>query len=145
MHVQTLEISPSATQTLFLEGMLQTPGSPDKAQQELLREQFQLMSRRMQEVQSEVEQGSRALDVANVKLAEQVLLCSTISAKVLWPEDTASEPLAALDAAQGEDTACTIDPFLDEYVLRLSTTLQDFSPDNPLESLSASESDDVVP
>ena len=143
-RVQTLESSPSATQT-FSEEMLQTPGSPDKAQEELLREQLQLTSRRMQEVQSEVEQGSRALDVANVNLAEQLLLCSTISAKLLWPEDIASEPLAALDAAQGKNTACTIDPFLDEYGLQLSAPLPEFFPDNPLESLSASESDDVVP
>lgn len=124
-------------------GGLYSPASQREtstAEEELLKEQLHNTSRRMEELESEVQQGSRALDVANVKLAEQLLLCSTLSAKLLWPEDRASPALVELTDAQEEDTACTIDPF-DEPGSRSKEGLSDFLPDDPIESLSASDSE----
>ena len=88
----------------------------------------------MQELETEVEQGSRALDVANVKLAEQLLLCSTLSARLLWPDEAANDALDTLE----EDTVCTNDPF---DGLRGHTPAAEVLSDDPIESLSATSED----
>lgn len=125
-------------------GRLYSPASQREtstAEEEELKEQLYDTSRRMEELQSEVQQGSRALDVANVKLAEQLLLCSTLSAQLLWPEDSAVPTIVELNDALEEDTACTIDPFAEESGSRIKDVLPEFLPDDPIESLSASDSE----
>jgi len=128
---------------------LQTPGMPSDVEKEAVAEQLQHMAERMEELENEVMEGSRALDLANVKLAEQLLLCSTLSAKLLWPED--NDPFrdavadhafhdAVADNTFGEDTSCTVDPFIDERRAKSSEALQEIPSDDPIESLSPSES-----
>lgn len=135
-RLHTIEGSPTNSFSQFTGDVsaLQTPASPlegaEKAEEQLLQEQLQLTSRRMQELETEVEQGSRALDVANVKLAEQLLLCSTLSARLLWPDEAANDALDALE----EDTACTNDPF---DGLRGRSPAAEVLSDDPIESLSA--------
>ena len=123
---------------------LQTPGASHGGEQDILEEaieeQLQHTAKRMEVLENELAQGSRALDVANVKLAEHLLLCSTLSAKLLWPEDNDSFQDAVADNALGEDTACTVDPFADDHGARKSKALPEILPDDPIESLSPSES-----
>ena len=142
-RLQTLEGSPNGSNSMLSGEVsgLQTPRSVRETgtvEEEALREQLQATSRRMEELESQVEQGSRALDVANVKLAEQLLLCSTLSAKLLWPDDGAGTAIVELE----ESTACTVDPFADEAGPWTKNVLREFLPDDPIESLSASDSED---
>ena len=146
-----LQGSPGASSTVLSGPVsaLETPGTPRDVEKEAVAEELQHMAERMEELENEVVEGSRALDLANVKLAEQLLLCSTLSAKLLWPED--NDPFrdavadhafhdAVADNAFGEDTACTVDPFIDERRVNSSEALQEILPDDPIESLSPSES-----
>jgi hypothetical protein len=118
--------------------------SPEKVQE--LKEQLQRTARRIKKLEHEAEEGSRALDVANVKLAEKLLLCSTLSAKLLWPDETGFDAANALDALDTltEDTTCTVDPFVEARRSSSSqwctAPLKEILPNDPIESLSPSGS-----
>ena len=118
--------------------------SPEKVQE--LKEQLQRTARRIKKLEHEAEEGSRALDVANVKLAEKLLLCSTLSAKLLWPDETGFDAANALDALDTltEDTTCTVDPFVETRRSSSSqwctAPLKEILPNDPIESLSPSGS-----
>ena len=124
---------------------LQTPGSMGSDPpwtEELIQELFQT-SRRMEELETEVEEGARMLDVANVRLAEQLMLCTTVSAKLMWPADTPSNSVPGITSLPGNDAACSDDSFAVASDFRIPARGAVTPSDDPIESLSPSESGGV--
>jgi hypothetical protein len=124
------DTSASVSSITEFAGRMETPAraarSSEAPEAEDLQQQLLMTERRMEQLESQMEQGSRALDVANVKLAEQLLLCSTVSARLLLSE-TPDKDLADLQRESEEGSFRILNP-------------PEILPDDSIVSLSPSES-----